>query len=68
MPENEDAITIWQRVRYQVLPFTTTLNQLAVWAAIERYEIRKPVECFEKVARLFEEITAPRLREEKRGG
>lgn len=68
MPENENAIAIWQRVRYQVIPFTTTLNHLAVWAAIERYEVGRPVECFEKVMRLFEEVTAPRLREEKRGG
>ena len=63
--ENEDAARIYQVVRGQCrtvirlaengMPYSETvdLDHLAVWAAIDAYEVRDRVECFEKVLNLF---------------
>lgn len=33
------------------------INHLAVWGAIDRYRIKHPVRCFEKVLRVFADVT-----------
>jgi hypothetical protein len=58
--ENEDVARIFQIVRGQVITrfngqvdMIMDLNHLAVWAAIDRYGIKNPRECFEKVMKMF---------------
>ena len=58
--ENEDAARIFRMVRGQVITrfngqadMIVDLNHLAVWAAIDAYEIKDRVGTFEKVMKMF---------------
>jgi hypothetical protein len=58
MEENQEAIFIWGIVRDQVLTAgmdgtVIALNQIPLWEAIDRYKVSNPVQCFEKVRRVF---------------
>lgn len=65
-PENRDAIRIWHLTESQVITggmgAVFGINHMAVWAAIDRYPIRHPVQTFEKVLRLFSEISMEEMR------
>jgi hypothetical protein len=55
MEENEDAIRIFNLVRYQLVMASggaVDLLHSAIWEAIDRYRVRNPVQCFEKVLTL----------------
>jgi len=68
-PENRDAVEIWQLTESQLIVAgmgsVVGVNQLAVWAAIDRYRVKDPVWTFEKVLRLFDEVSMPRFRPEE---
>lgn len=61
-PKNSDALRLWLITENQVIVGgmggVFGVNQLAVWQAIERYGVREPVKTFEKVLRLWSEITS----------
>ncbi len=59
---NADAVRIWLITESQMIAIgmegaIVGVNQLAVWEAIDRYKAKEPVKTFEKVVRLFNEIT-----------
>lgn len=54
LPENSDALKIYMITRNQyIMSFSgpVDINQLAVWEAIDRFNVKKPVEVFERVIR-----------------
>jgi len=70
--ENEEAARIFQVVRGQVITrfngeadVIVDLNHLAVWEAIDRYQIRNKRRCFEKVLKLFFALLEEQKRKEK---
>ena len=62
-PENREAVEVWKRVQNQVLVggmgTVIDINQLAVWEAIDRYGVLKPIHCFESVCYLFDYFREP---------
>jgi hypothetical protein len=62
MPENEDAERIYFMVRGQVIisPMgnTIAINQLAIHAAMDLYEVFDRRDCFEKVLKLSQHFIA----------
>lgn len=62
MPENQAAIKIWQIVGNQRIyagmdGTSVGLNQLTLWKAIEKYEIKDEIDCFEKVLMIYSHIS-----------
>jgi hypothetical protein len=70
-PANRDAVRIWRLTESQVITVgmgePVSVNQVAVWMAIERYRAAQPQKCFEKVLDLWSEVTMPRLKGELNG-
>jgi len=66
--DNREAMWIWQVTENQVIVggmgAVIGINQLAVWKAIEMYRAKDPVKVFEKVLRLFQEVTWEGLKSE----
>lgn len=66
MSRNKDAIEIWRLTESQMITAgmggIIGLNQLAVWEAIDRYRVRNPIRCFEKVLILFGEVTMAQIK------
>lgn len=60
MEENHDAMKIWgivqgQRIIAGMTGVTVDINHVAVWQAIDRYNVESPVICFEKVLKIAKE-------------
>ena len=56
MAENEDAETVYLAVRDQFIMSPAgpvSINQMAVHAAMDMYEVEDRVGCFEKVLKLY---------------
>lgn len=62
LPENSDAANIYSVVKGQVIVAgmgqVIGLNQLAVWEAIDRFQVINKLDCFEKVVGTFNHILA----------
>jgi len=60
-PENYDAMKIWgiiqgQRIIAGMTGVTVDINHLALWKAIDEYEIENRLGCFEKVLKIAREV------------
>lgn len=54
--ENEDAAKIYMITQGQIVTMGENIidiNHLAVWEAIDRYNVRDPIRCFELVNKVF---------------
>ena len=52
LPENAEALKIYLLIRGQYLmgfSGPVDINQMAIWEAIDRYHVKKPLEVFERV-------------------
>lgn len=62
LPGNQDAWRVYQATQNQVIVAPmgglVSINQLAVWEWIDRYEIKDPVRVFEQVCRVSSEMIA----------
>jgi len=62
LPGNEDAWRVYQTVRDQIIvsPMggAVSINHLAIWEFLDRYEIRNPLRVFEQVCRVAGEMIA----------
>ena len=62
LPGNQDAWRVYQATQNQVIVAPmgglVSINQLAVWEWIDRYEIKDPVHVFEQVCRVSSEMIA----------
>lgn len=57
LPQNIEVVKVWSLIHDQLIVggagTVIALNHLAVWEVIDRYEINNPVECFEKILKIF---------------
>lgn len=60
MAQNEEALHLWHLVKTQVVSVgmgnAVDLNHLAVWEAMDRYQVHDPIGCFEKLTALFRHL------------
>jgi len=64
MPENEDAMRIFYKVRHQLIlgPGSAfDIRHDAIWRLIDEYQIQDRVGCFEKVCTLAGQWWIPRM-------
>ena len=67
-PANLDAIRVWFLTESQMIVggmgSVIGVNQLAIWEVIDRYpiKIKKPFHTFEKVLKVFNEVTMEQIR------
>jgi len=68
LAKNKDAIRIWRLTESQMIVAgmggVVGVNQLAVWEAIDRYRVKEPLKTFEKVLKLFQDVTMARVNED----